>query len=180
MRWLVLVGLSLGWVAGCADAFGTKDARHPGESLGTFQVIATLTSSTCGKGALGSADSWTFDVRLSREDEKLYWDNGRELVTGSASEAGTFALTSGTELDMRSAGESKGLPPCSVARRDEATVVLEGADEVTGFHGALSYVYAPTPSSSCADLTTGLTPIFAQLPCVITYDMTATRTVAPE
>jgi hypothetical protein len=181
MRWLVVVGPLFGLVAGCADAFGTSDAHHPGEPLGTFHVTATLTSSTCGEGALGSADAWAFDVKLSRGDGKLLWDNGRELVGGSVSEQGAFALTSGTEMDMRTDGASKGLAPCSIARRDEASGTLDGTDDdVTGFHGALSYAYAPTPSSSCADLTTAPTLTFAQLPCAITYAMTATRTVAPE
>jgi hypothetical protein len=180
MRGLVFAGLLFGSVAGCADAFGTSDAHHPGEPLGTFHVTATLTSSNCGSGALGSADSWVFDVRLSRGDGKLLWDNGRELVGGPVSEAGAFSLESGTEMDMRSGGEAKGLKPCSVARRDLASGTLEGADDVTGFQGTLSYAYAPTPSSSCADLTTGPTAILAQLPCAISYGMSATRTVAPE
>src|SRR5262245_45216722 len=90
---LVLVALA---VAGCGDILGDKgNAHQPGTDLGMFHVTAQRTSSTCGEGALGAGPTWEFDVRLSRSERTLYWNNGAEVIAGQLAEDNqSFSFTS--------------------------------------------------------------------------------------
>jgi hypothetical protein len=70
-----------------------------------------------------------------------------------------------------------GKPACSVARQDVAKGTLSLAGEgVSAASGTLSYAFSPTSGSSCADLVVGEAPLFAALPCSITYSFEAPRT----
>ena len=168
-------------LTGCDNLFGDKDAHQPGEQLGTFHVTGTRTSNTCGEGALGSTPTWEFDVDLAREDGVFYWDNGAQIVVGTLAEDGvTFSIEAAVVIDMRGE-ENLAYPPCSIERRDVAAGALASEGEaVEEFEGSLSYRYAPTLDSECVDLIEGEVPIFAALPCSMTYEMQATRIAAPE
>ncbi|MFO0757935.1 MAG: hypothetical protein U0359_15670 [Byssovorax sp.] len=170
---------------GCDQAFGNRDAKQPGTELGTFHVTATLTQNSCGDGALGSMKSWEFDVKLSRDVDYLFWNNGaQQVASAESSDGSTFHIDADVMMNMRQEGDSG--PPCSVARHDAAVVTLPaGATDVTSFTGTLDYDFAPTSGSDCSDLVVGgspnpkAMPVFAQLPCSFGYSMTATRTKAP-
>jgi hypothetical protein len=157
--------------AGC---LGTSDPHHPGEPLGTFHVVAVRTMTTCGEGALGSMPMWAFDVKLSRGETTLFWDNGAEIVPGELSADGvTFAFETGVVVDMRE-GQGGSLPPCSVRRVDRAKGVLsEAGGAMLGFKGSLSYAFAPEAGSSCSDLVSGEAPVLAALPCSMAYALDA-------
>ena len=183
---VLLFGCAL-LAGGCVEAFGDKDAHQPGEPLGSFHVVAKQTANGCGEGALGSTASWSFDVKLSKDQSQLFWNNGEEIVVGTLSGDGSFAFTSGVEMDMRSGASGEGggsggpkLPPCSIDRTDTASGALEGGADVTGFQGKLSYGFAPTTGSSCGDLVSGPSAAFATLPCSMTYALTATKTAPAE
>lgn len=167
---------------GCGDMFGDKDAHQPGTALGTFHVAATSTTNDCGQGALGSAASWEFDVKLSRDDGTLFWNNGQELISGALGADGkTFSFGTHVVVDMRTE-EQAGMPPCSVDRADTASGALDTADEnAASFDGSLSYAYSPTQDSLCSDLVAGSDmpgsePVFAALPCTMAYQLTGTKT----
>ena len=162
---------SLSMLVGCGDVFGTKDAHHPGTDLGSFQVTATLTSSTCGEGALGAGSTWEFEVQLARGDSALFWNNGAEVITGALDEdRQSFSFQSAVEVDMRTE-EDLGKPPCAVRRDDNASGVLDSADDpVHGFTGTLGYAFSPTEDSECSDLLPpSEAPVFAALPCSMAY-----------
>lgn len=159
--------------------FGEGDAKIPGDQLGTYRVVASLASSSCGPGALGAPELWEFDVRLSRDDPDLYWLNGEEPVYGTvAADGRTFSFDSATRVTLAPPRNGRG--GCIVARRDSATGRLAGAAlDVPSFDGALRYGYSATGESDCAEWL-GLEGGFAVLPCEIAYDMVATRTALPD
>ncbi len=183
-RLLSLLALGLG-LTGCEQAFGTKDAHQPGELLGTFHVTATRSQNSCGEGALGSTPSWEFDVTLAKDRTTLFWDNGAQVISGGGADGKSFQIDADVVMNMRQEGDNG--PPCSVNRHDRATVTLAGSDtNVPSFTGTLAYAFAPTTGSDCTDLILGgapnpktAMPVFAQLPCSFTYDMSAERAVAP-
>ena len=164
--------------AGCVEAFGTKDAHRPGEPLGTYHLVAKQASNDCGDQALGAPATWEFDVKLSWGTGDLFWNSGGEIISGPVTEAGAFQIDTDVIEDMRTASE-QGKPPCSVARHDTArgTLALTAdGDGATSAKGKLTYAFEPTTGSSCGDLVTSDAPLFAALPCAMTYTFTATRT----
>lgn len=179
---LLVGGAAFSSLAGCGDWTGTSDPHRPGAALGTFHVAATQKMTTCGEGALGSTASWAFDVKLSRGETTLFWDNGAELIPGSlAEDKVTFAFKTGVLVDMRE-GQAGELPPCSIRRVDEASGTLDSAGPtVSSFEGSLSYAFAaePLPMSDCSDLVSGSMAVLAALPCAMTYDLKATLTEPP-
>lgn len=181
VRFLLLLA-AVPALAGCGDIFGDKDAHQPGEALGTFHVVGTRASSTCGEGALGSGPNWEFDVELAREGDTLYWDNGAQIVVGAlAADGVSFLIETGIVVDMRTE-ETLAYGPCSLERRDAASGALEdeGEEGVTGFSATLSYSFSPTADSECWDLIEGEAPTFAALPCSMSYALEAARTATPE
>jgi hypothetical protein len=166
----VLVLLALG----CAD-MRNHDGRVPGEALGTFHVTAALEASSCGPGALGSADSWEFDVKLSRDGSRIFWLNGAAPVAGHVDPDGrTFGFETTVMVEVEPARAER--PGCLVERVDRAAGTLEetGA-EVTGFDGTLGYAYSTASDSDCSSLV-GVTGGFAALPCSLSYGMAAQQT----
>jgi hypothetical protein len=163
-------------LTGCA--WGEPREDVPGDYLGDFAVRAELTESSCGPGAMGTLDEWSFDVRLSRQDRELFWVNGREVIPGSIDDdTGAFSFETRVAVEVEPAN-----PPhagCTVDRFDSAAGTIEGAElDISAFSGTLSYAYAATEDSDCRQLV--LSGTLAQLPCKIAYSMSGTRTVAPE
>lgn len=152
------------------------DPDGPGDFVGTFAVDATLDANSCGAGVIDAPASWSFEVRLSRDVDLIYWwNNGSELTTGKlGSDKHSFSFDTAVVVDMRDENSEPWLPPCSVQRRDRADGKI--ADDDTAFTGKLSYDYAPTSGSDCSDLVTSNPPVFAALPCGMTYVLDAKRT----
>jgi hypothetical protein len=156
---------------GCGDA--TMDPHKPGVDLGSFDVDATREANTCGESALGGAPAtWLFELRLRRGDGVMYWDNGAELIAGELSADGrSFSFDTGVVVDMRE-GKGAALPPCSVARHDRSSGTLDAEEDA--FTGTLTYDFAATEGSDCADLVSSESPTFAALPCGMSYKLEAT------
>jgi hypothetical protein len=174
-RSLVAALASLSLVA-CLDQ--PVDPDGPGELIGLFAVAAKLDTNTCGAGALGAPTNWTFDIRLSREGELIYWDKNGDVVTGQLSaDKRTFSFDTTVALNMRDANSDPFLPPCTVERRDRSDGQIAEGD--TSFSGTLSYGFTPTVGSDCTDLVFGEAPVFIAIPCAMTYELTATRSDAP-
>lgn len=167
--------LALFALAGCADAFGDRDPRAPGEPLGRFHVAGKRTENTCGEGALGAGPTWDFDIALSREGDAIHWNNGGAGVTGTLDDDGvTFYFDATVAVDMREPGEAK-LPPCTMSRRDRGSGKLDATEDPSSFKGQLRYDFSPTAGSNCDDLVHGSAPIVVQLPCGFAYAIEATR-----
>jgi hypothetical protein len=158
-----------------ACEFGEKDAKVPGEPLGTYHVVAALEDSTCGPGALGATDLWEFEVKLSREARDFYWLNGKEVIFGTiAADDVTFAFD--TRIDVQAIPPGKGQPGCAISRKDSATGKLSSAsDDVKSFDGLLRYGFVPKTGSNCEALV-GVEGGFSALPCEMSYEMNAART----
>jgi hypothetical protein len=169
-RW---VALGLCTLASTACT-GKKDAKIPGNELGTYHVISKLDSSTCGPGALGSPDVWEFDVKLSKDGKDLYWLNGSDPVQGSlAADDVTFSFA--TEVQVDAVPPGKGESGCSIARSDAGSGTLSSATPpVSGFAGKLRYGFQPLEGSDCQSLI-GVAGGFYALPCEINYDMSASK-----
>jgi hypothetical protein len=204
MRFLV-VALLLAALPGCKiNPFGdesggtTTPEPLPGDAIGSFSVSAVETANTCGEGALGETPTWSFAVNLSKDGTTIYWDSGSGPVTGVlAADAMGFSFSNTIVTDMRPPADpdpetdSTGtfgvgggftmpaLPPCSMARVDSAVGTLSSTvDPIASFSGSLTYAYAPTPGSSCADLVTGTIttpPQFQTLPCGMTFSISGAR-----
>lgn len=171
-RFLAYATLSLGLVA-CLDK--PYDPDGPGDFIGLFSVDAKRDANTCGDSAVGAPATWTFDMRLSRETGILYWNNGTEYIQGQLdADKHSFSFDTTIVVDMRTADSPPWLPPCSVARRDQASGKI--ADDDESLTGKLSYDFAPTTGSDCTDLTTSDPLVFTTLPCGMVYSLTATRT----
>lgn len=175
-----LVLVSVLGALGCSDLVGGgKDAKTPGESLGTFHVIGQLESSTCGPGALGSTDLWEFDVRLSRDGNDLYWLNGAEAIPGRiAADGVSFAFD--TRVAVEAIAPAKGQPGCTILRNDSANGSLSSSStDVSSFDGRMRFGYMPAAGTDCTGLV-GVEGGFAGLPCEMAYLIEAARSAPPE
>ncbi|HVJ17655.1 MAG TPA: hypothetical protein VM686_19675 [Polyangiaceae bacterium] len=151
----------------------------PGEELGTYGVVGTLSSSSCGPDALGATDPWQFEVRLSKADRELFWLNGREAIAGRLSTDGvTFEFE--TRVEVEALPAERGRKACVVSRSDQAQGVLSAAaGDVLAFSGELAFGYSVLEDSDCSPLV-GVTGGFAALPCSMAYALQAARTKEPE
>ena len=160
--------------SGCLEFGKVDDAKAPGDMLGIFEVDSKLKESTCGDDALGGGDRWTFDVKLSRSDNDLFWLNGREAIVGDIESDGrSFSFQTRIEQEIRAA--KPGHPGCVVARDDIATGRLsDSGSDVDGFTGTLRFRFRPTDGSDCASWI-GTAGAVSALPCSISYSMDAER-----
>ena len=150
------------------------DAKIPGELLGDYDVQAQLQESSCGEGALGSSDTWEFDVRLSRQGSAVYWLNGQEAISGGiAADGVSFTINTTVKVPMRAA--AKGRLACNMWRSDLTSGKFLGqGTDIPGFSGTLQFAYAPEANSDCTDLI-GVEGGFAGLPCEMSYVYEAVR-----
>lgn len=165
-----LIGLCLLLAAGCSG----NDPKVPGESLGTYAVVASLETSTCGPGALGSKDLWEFEIKLSQDGHDLYWLNGAEAIAGDlAGDGVSFGFDSHVVVTAIAPG--KGQTGCAISRTDSGSGKLSSAaPPVEGFSGNLRYGFQPLAGSDCQPLL-AVEGGFHALPCEMNYGMTAQR-----
>lgn len=156
-----------------------KDAKTPGDPLGTYHVTGKLQSSTCGPGALGSSDVWEFDVKLSRDGTDLYWLTGKDVIPGRVAADGvTFAFDARVVVPVEQAGRGK--TGCTIVRHDTASGELASTGkDVTSFDGLMRFGYTADAASDCSDVL-GVEGGLAMLPCEMSYNLAATRTAAPK
>lgn len=178
-----ILALAASSANGCEKVLGdgSQNAHAPGTDLGSFHVTANTKSNTCGPGAFGAQTSWTFDVRLQRDDGVLYWNNGQASVSGTLSpDDVSFSFDTQVIQNMRDPNVV-GPPPCSIARADHASGKLDAATEpVSSLRGELTYTFTQTAGSNCEDLVLSETPLVLQLPCSFAYDMTGANAAADE
>ena len=162
--------------AGCVGR--GQDAHEPGDRLGTFHATGTLMSDTCQAAVLGVTNDWAFDVKLSREDNTIYWLNGEEAIPGTIAVDGTtFDFQSGVEVPMQPAQGAQ--PGCTILRADSANGELSSkTSDVKSFDVDMSFTYSVKSCTQCAGYV-GVQGGFATLPCTVSYALTADRTALP-
>jgi len=156
-----------------------QDAHEPGDRLGTFHATGTLLSDSCQASVLGVSSDWQFDVKLSRASHTLYWLNGAEAIPGTiASDGVSFGFQSGVEVPLEPA---RGVQPgCVIQRTDDARGELSSSSttDVPRFSAQMSFSYAVKSGSECAGFV-GVEGGFADLPCKVSYSLSAKRTALP-
>ena len=80
--WLLVVAVAAcGCVAPGEQELDDQDPHQPGDELGSFAITGKLGADDCGADALNAPQTWSFQVKLSREGTTLYWLNGRLRVS---------------------------------------------------------------------------------------------------
>lgn len=160
-------------LAACA----TKDPTNPGTQIGTFHVTGTLTKDTCS----GAPNPWAFDTKLNHDGTTLYWITGDYPIAGDVDARGNATLSSSFTDEVRAATST--LAACDLTRNDTMKVLLSDATSkaatdpgaTTSFLGTLTYAFAPTSDSSCADqLTSAGQGGYDSLPCEVDYTISGT------
>ena len=174
VRRLALLSVAL-LSGGCLNFGKVDDAKIPGDLLGTYGVEGTLDDSSCGEGALGSTSRWSFDVKLSRFHEDIYWINGREVISGGIEPDGvSFSFSTRVEGEITPAG--RGRPGCVLSRTDKADGELSSKTlDVEGFEATLTFAYSTAEGFDCEDWV-GTPESVATLPCSMSYGLTGLRT----
>jgi hypothetical protein len=164
-RALVGIVATLGLVTACS---GTRDAREPGEALGTFVVTGKLVATTCGK----ADPTFRYEVRLSREGSTLYWLQGASPVSGSVDANAKLYMVAGAEAVVERPDTKAGIVGCTLHRTDTLAATLRG-EPISAFDGAIVYKFE-TRSGDCAAQLEGAGGDYAEFPCTMTYDVNAT------
>ena len=162
--------------AGCVGH--AQDAHEPGDRLGTFHATGALVSDTCQANVLGVTNDWQFDVKLSRQENTLYWFNGEEAIPGTIGVNGTtFGFQSGVEVTLQAAAGVR--PGCIILRSDSASGELSSkTTDVKSFDVDMSFTYSVKSGTQCAGYV-GVQDGFAGLPCKVSYSLEASRTALP-
>jgi len=142
-------------------------------SLGAFNVTAQLKKTTCGSGALGMPNQWTFVAGLGQTKTTgvCTWDVGGGPISGTCGGA-VMSFAGKVVVDMRAGGDGT-LPACSIERDDTADITLDNATHPGSFSGTMTYTFTPTTASNCADLVVSQMPQFLTLPCTAEYALSA-------
>ena len=152
-----------------------EDTSVPGNYIGTFEVNATLTDSTCGQGTLAAPGSTDFEVQFSKDKDCFYWTTGTDSVCGTlSSNDTTFAIT--TESATTVSEPTANHPGCVIWRQDVANGTWQAntdGDAFRAFSGSMSFAYAPGVGSQCSDILASIG--VAVLPCVSRYAISGTR-----
>jgi hypothetical protein len=162
----------------CSCVGHGQDAHEPGDRLGTYHVSGALMSDGCKAAVLGVTPEWAFDVKLSRQDDTLYWLNGEEAIPGTiAADGKSFDFQSGVQVILEAA---QGVHPgCIVDRSDAGNGKLSSSSsDVKSFSIDMSFAYAQESNTQCAGFV-GVEGGFASLPCTVSFAMTAERTALP-
>jgi hypothetical protein len=174
VRRVALPGIALGLAAVVSCQ---KSDSLPGTSLGTFAVVATLGTNTCGSG-ISATNPWDFDVEMSKDSSTLYLakTDGSDEVSGTVSSTtGTLASVVTTNAD----GSDAGAGVCDLTQSTSWALTLASASSPASFSGTVTYTYAAatgvSSTNDCTDQLTSSGGTYATLPCTVTYSLAGTR-----
>ena len=149
----------------------------PGTSEGTFNVVGTLGTNTCGT-ALGLVNPWNFQIQMSEDGTTLYFAGtaGSGAVSGPLN-GNSAVLTSTTTVNVDTSDAAAGV--CGLTQTATFTFDLDSATSPTSFTGSATYTYAmPTGVTStviCTDQLASSGGAYATLPCSFTYSLTGSH-----
>jgi hypothetical protein len=159
----------------CASVLlNCSDNPLPGAQLGTYRVVATLQTNTCGRG-LGAPTPWTFDVALSQKGSTLYWswlDGSAPLSSTLSGNAVSLTNSQTSNVDSTADG---GAGPCTMQRADTVQVTLGSGSPPASFQGGVQYAFSVSGGADCSDQLSAAGGSYDVLPCSVTYSTTATR-----
>jgi hypothetical protein len=144
------------------------DGRAFGDDLGRFHVAAALDSSTCGVAALGAPEDWEFEVVLSRDASRLYWNTNSTAIEGTVDTKGHFSFVAENVVNT---GGQNAKQLCTIVRKDTANGTFDDPETARTFDGSLEYSFAPQGTADCSEVMVenGL----ATLPCSMSYRLDA-------
>lgn len=148
-----------------------QDPKAPGDVLGFFSVQGKLGDDSCGAESLSAPAKWSFEVKLSRDGNTLYWLNGREGIVGDIDKSGAFSFD--THIDLPFAARRGAAKGCTIVRRDLARGTLNESQTVLS--ASLTYAYEATKDSDCSEFTTGTAGMPEALPCKLVYSLEGER-----
>ncbi len=152
-------------------------SQLPGTSLGTFSVVGTLGTNSCGSG-VGAQNPWDFDIEMSKDGSTLYLakSDGSSEVSGTL--GGTTATLTSTVTANADATDA-GAGACDLTSTTSFTVTLDSSSSPKSFSGSVTYTYsAATGVSSTNDCTDQLSSsggMYDTLPCSVTYSLAGTK-----
>jgi len=178
------MNLSIGFPAACLatlSACVAPASSLPGDSLGKYDVLATLGTNTCGSG-IDAMNPWHFTADMSKDGSTLYFANedGSDEVSGGydGSDETSATLVSAVTKNVNDATANLGTT-CNLTLTTTYALTLGTTSPLSTLTGSASYAYSvATAISSNTDCTTQLSSAggkYATLPCTVTYSLKATR-----
>lgn len=147
----------------------------PGTTLGTYAVRGTLDGNTCGLG-IGAPNPWQFDVLLSETGTTLYWSwqDGSPLLSGPVT-GGVQATLTSSEVENVDTLDGGTMGPCDLERHDSLALTLVQGTPPPAFGGTVSYSFSVQEGATCTDQLSKAGGMYAELPCSVSYTVTATH-----
>jgi hypothetical protein len=150
----------------------------PGTALGTYNVVGTLGTNTCGS-SLNAPSPWNFTTQMSEDGTTFYWEpsTGAQLSSTMASSTSVSITSVETaNVDTTEAGVEG---PCDLQNTTAIDLTLAAGSPPSTFKGSITYTFtAATGASSTTDCTDQLAASggpYATLPCTATYSVTASH-----
>jgi hypothetical protein len=144
------------------------DPYNPGTPIGSFHVVSTLTTSSCGN----APNPWEFDVKLSSDRNTLYWKQGDAPVAGIIDPASHVTMSASTMATVIPPNPRTNPTGCTIGRTDAVAMTMTGTP-ITAFTGTLSYAFAAANGTDCSAAIG--TDGYAALPCTVSYTITGTK-----
>jgi hypothetical protein len=153
----------------CSGVFAKDDGRALGDDLGRFRIAAVLDESTCGANALGAPENWEFDVILSRDASRLFWNTNAAAIEGNVDDRGRFSFETQNVINAGSSEDPRN--SCTIVRKDRANGAFDDPKTARAFDGSLEYSFSPQGTADCSDAMAenGL----LTLPCSMSYRLAA-------
>ena len=149
----------------------------PGTSEGTFSVVGTLGTNTCGSG-VDAESPWDFSVWISEDDGTLYIEYADGSAEFSGTLSGVTATMTSTVTSNPDATEA-GAGPCDMTQTTTFTIDLNVATAPTSFTGTATFSYAVSTGVSstndCTDQLSSSGGPYSTLPCSVTFSLAGTK-----
>jgi hypothetical protein len=178
VRWSGLLPIVCGlvvFVDACAPA-----PTLPGTALGTYGVVGTLGTNTCGSG-INAMNPWDVTFDLSEDSTTLYLakTDGSDEVSGPLATSSTSPATLISVVTANVDGNDAGVAgPCNLTLSTSFSVLLASGAMPKTFAGTALYTYsvaAVSANSNCTDQLSDSGGQYATLPCTVNYTLTGTR-----
>ena len=152
----------------------------PGTALGTYSVVGTLGSNTCGSG-INAMNPWDTTFDLSEDSTTLYLakTDGSDEVLGPLPTSSTSPATLISVVTANVDGNDAGAAgPCNLTLSTSFSVLLPAGAMPQTFTATASYSYSVatvSADSNCTDQLSDSGGQYATLPCTVNYTLTGTR-----
>jgi len=165
VRWLA------SFIFASSSALAIACVAPAGDPMGTYTITGTLMTQTCG-GDTPAENPWTFDIRLTRNGNRIYWlQPAAPSLSGIIDTGGNVVFTTSEIFDLADPNDAGKGNYCGVVRNDTFTAALGTATEPSTFFGTLTYHYDLDEGATCSPTQDGLDTV----PCDVTYVLAAQR-----